>query len=117
LLYAIWKQRADIISDRGVARDRYSNRIAASLAGIDNEHLGIAFDRTGKPIAVPRVYGPIICLAPREVEDVEFLRANTNRQVKLTIAGLFTMSQPVQMSSISTSPICKHDPKRPSRSQ
>jgi 5-methyltetrahydropteroyltriglutamate--homocysteine methyltransferase len=86
----------DIISDGEQRRESYSNRFATSLDGVDVEHPGTALDRTGHPNPVPRVYGPIIRLAPREVEDVEFLRANTDRQIKITLPGPFTMSQQAQ---------------------
>ena len=33
---------------------------------------------------------------PVEVRDVEFLRANTNRQIKITVPGAFTMAQQAQ---------------------
>jgi 5-methyltetrahydropteroyltriglutamate--homocysteine methyltransferase len=86
----------DIISDGEQRRESYSNRFATSLDGVDDEHPGTALDRTGHPNPVPRVYGPIIRLAPREVEDVEFLRANTTKQIKITLPGPFTMSQQAQ---------------------
>jgi 5-methyltetrahydropteroyltriglutamate--homocysteine methyltransferase len=83
----------DIISDGEQRRESYSNRFATSLDGIDDRHPGSALDRTGHLNPVPRVYGPIIRLEPREVEDVAFLRANTARQIKMTLPGPFTMSQ------------------------
>jgi 5-methyltetrahydropteroyltriglutamate--homocysteine methyltransferase len=86
----------DIISDGEQRRESYSNRFATSLDGVDLESPGIALDRTGHPNPVPRVYGPIRRIAPREVEDVEFLRRNTDRQIKITLPGPFTMSQQAQ---------------------
>jgi 5-methyltetrahydropteroyltriglutamate--homocysteine methyltransferase len=86
----------DIISDGEQRRESYSNRFSTSLEGVDDEHPGTALDRTGKPNPVPRVYGPIRRIEPREVEDVEFLRANTEKQIKITIPGPFTMSQQAQ---------------------
>jgi 5-methyltetrahydropteroyltriglutamate--homocysteine methyltransferase len=41
---------------------------------------------------VPRITGPIRRLRPVEVRDVEFLRANTDRVIKITLPGPFTMS-------------------------
>jgi 5-methyltetrahydropteroyltriglutamate--homocysteine methyltransferase len=42
---------------------------------------------------VPRVVGPIRRLRPVEVRDVEFLRRNTDRTIKITLPGPFTMSR------------------------
>jgi 5-methyltetrahydropteroyltriglutamate--homocysteine methyltransferase len=42
---------------------------------------------------VPLVSGPIRRLAQVEVRDLTFLRANTQRMVKITLPGPFTMSQ------------------------
>ena len=33
---------------------------------------------------------------PVQVRDVEFLRANTDREIKITVPGPFTMSQQAQ---------------------
>ena len=51
--------------------------------------------RAGRPTAVPRVTGPIRWPGPVEVRDVEFLRANTDRRIKITLPGPFTMAQQV----------------------
>src|SRR5207253_5258231 len=45
---------------------------------------------------VPRVVGPIRRTRPVEKRDVEFLRANTDRPIKATLPGPFTMSQQAQ---------------------
>jgi 5-methyltetrahydropteroyltriglutamate--homocysteine methyltransferase len=42
---------------------------------------------------VPRVVGPIRRTRPVEVEDARFLRAQTDRPIKITLPGPFTMSQ------------------------
>jgi 5-methyltetrahydropteroyltriglutamate--homocysteine methyltransferase len=44
-------------------------------------------------VPVPRIAGPIRRTRPIEVEDLKFLRANTDRQIKITLPGPFTMSQ------------------------
>ena len=41
---------------------------------------------------MPRVVGQIRRKHPVEVRDVEFLRANTDRTIKMTVPGPFTMS-------------------------
>jgi 5-methyltetrahydropteroyltriglutamate--homocysteine methyltransferase len=83
----------DIITDGEIRRESYSNRFANALAGIDSERHGEVTGRTGNKIRVPLVIGPIKRLKPVEVRDVEFLRANTERTIKITLPGPFTMSQ------------------------
>ena len=83
----------DIVTDGEIRRESYSNRFATALEGMDLKHPGTALDRTGHPNPVPRVVGPIRRTRPVEMRDVEFLRANTDRQIKATLPGPFTMSQ------------------------
>jgi len=83
----------DVITDGEIRRESYSNRVATALGGIDTENAGVALDRTGEPNPVPRVVGPIVREQPIEVKDVEFLRANTDRAIKITLPGPFTMTQ------------------------
>jgi len=84
--------RVDILTDGEMRRESYSNRFATALEGVDAENPAIVPSRTGKPDMVPRVVGPIRRKHPVEVRDVEFLRANTNKQIKITVPGPFTMS-------------------------
>ena len=86
----------DIITDGEVRRESYSNRFATALEGMDLDHPGTALDRTGHPNPVPRVVGPIRRTRAVEVRDVKFLRANTDRPIKATLPGPFTMSQQAQ---------------------
>jgi 5-methyltetrahydropteroyltriglutamate--homocysteine methyltransferase len=86
----------DIITDGEVRRESYSNRFATALEGMDLDHPGTALDRTGHPNPVPRVVGPIRRTRAVEVRDVTFLRANTDRMIKATLPGPFTMSQQAQ---------------------
>jgi 5-methyltetrahydropteroyltriglutamate--homocysteine methyltransferase len=86
----------DIITDGEVRRESYSNRFATALDGLDLDNPGVALDRTGHPNPVPRVVGPIRRTRPVEKRDVEFLRANTDRMIKATLPGPFTMSQQAQ---------------------
>ena len=98
-LIAIWEQEQaglDIITDGEIRRESYSNRFATALEGIDLDNPGTALDRTGAPNPVPRITGPIRRKHAVEVEDVEFLRAHTDRRIKMTIPGPFTMSQQAQ---------------------
>ncbi len=83
----------DIITDGEQRRESYSNRFATALDGIDVENPGTAISRSGKPISVPRVVGPIRRARPVGLRDLEVLRANTARTVKATVPGPFTMSK------------------------
>ena len=86
----------DIITDGEMRRESYSNRFATALEGVDIENPGTALDRSGHPNPVPRVAGRIRRKYPVEVRDAEFLRANTERTIKMTLPGPFTMSQQAQ---------------------
>lgn len=83
----------DIITDGEIRRESYSNRFATALEGLDLDNYGEVLTRSGKPVPVPRITGPIRRARPVEVEDLKFLRANTDRQIKITLPGPFTMSQ------------------------
>lgn len=82
----------DIITDGEMRRESYSNRFALALDGVDVDNPAIVSGRMGKPTPVPRVTGPIRRRHAVEVRDVSFLRANTDRQVKITLPGPFTLS-------------------------
>lgn len=86
----------DIITDGEQRRESYSNRFATALEGVDLDNPGTALDRSGHPNPVPRITGKIRRKHPVEVRDVQFLRANTDRMVKMTVPGPFTMSQQAQ---------------------
>src|SRR4029078_5528002 len=80
----------EIITNGEMRRESYSNRFATVLDGVDIDNPGTALDRSGHPNPVPRVVGPVRRRHPVEVEDVKFLRANTNRMIKMTVPGPFT---------------------------
>ena len=86
----------DIISDGEIRRESYSNRFATALEGVDIDNPGTALDRSGHPNSVPRVVGKVRRKHPVEVRDVRFLRANTERMIKATVPGPYTMSQQAQ---------------------
>jgi len=86
----------EIDTDGEIRRESYSNRFATALEGMDLDNPGTALDRTGHPNPVPRVVGPIRRTRPVEKRDVEFLRAHTDRSIKATLPGPFTMSQQAQ---------------------
>ena len=86
----------DIVTDGEIRRESYSNRFATALEGVDVDNPGVALDRTGHPNPVPRVVGSIRRGRPVGVRDVEFLRSNTDRRIKATLPGPFTMTQQAQ---------------------
>jgi 5-methyltetrahydropteroyltriglutamate--homocysteine methyltransferase len=83
----------DTITDGEMRRESYSNRFTTALDGIDAEHPATIRIRSGDTRQVPRVVGPVRWRGPVEVRDIEFLRANTDRSVKITLPGPFTMAQ------------------------
>jgi len=86
----------DIVTDGEIRRESYSNRFATALEGVDIDNPGTALDRSGHPNPVPRITGKIRRKHAVEVEDLKFLRRNTEKKVKITVPGPFTMSQQAQ---------------------
>jgi 5-methyltetrahydropteroyltriglutamate--homocysteine methyltransferase len=86
----------DIITDGEIRRESYSNRFATALEGVDIDNPGSALDRSGHPNPVPRIVGKIRRRHAVEVADLRFLRAHTDRKIKMTVPGPFTMSQQAQ---------------------
>jgi len=86
----------DILTDGEMRRESYSNRFATALDGIDLDNPGTVTSRSGQSVTVPRVIGKIKRRHPVEVRDAQFLRANTDRAIKITVPGPFTMSQQAQ---------------------
>lgn len=86
----------DVVTDGEMRRESYSNHMATALDGVDIDNPGSALDRSGHPNPVPRIAGEIRRTRPIERRDVEFLRANTDRTIKITVPGPFTMSQQAQ---------------------
>lgn len=83
----------DTITDGEMRRESYSNRFATALDGVDIDRPATIAGRTGKPTRVPRIVGRIRRRHPVEVRDVEFLRRHTERTIKITLPGPFTMSR------------------------
>ncbi len=86
----------DILSDGEQRRESYSNHFATALNGISIDPPGQALDRTGRAVPVPRVVGPVGRHEPIAIRDVEFLRRHTDRQIKITLPGPFTVTQQAQ---------------------
>jgi 5-methyltetrahydropteroyltriglutamate--homocysteine methyltransferase len=83
----------DIVTDGEIRRESYSNRFATALEGFDIDNPAMVAGRAGGTNAVPRIVGRVSRVRPVEVDDLRFLRARTDRQVKITLPGPFTMSQ------------------------
>ncbi len=86
----------DVLTDGEIRRESYSNHFATALSGVDVDHPGTVLNRSGLEIPVPRVTGEIRRPGPVQVDDVRFLRAHTDRAVKITVPGPFTMAQQAQ---------------------
>src|SRR5215470_396028 len=86
----------DIVTDGEIRRESYSNRFATALDGVDIDNPGSTVGRSGNVTQVSRVVGPIRRRHPVEARDVSFLRANTDRMIKMTVPGPFTMAQQAQ---------------------
>ena len=86
----------DIVTDGEIRRESYSNAFATALDGIDIDNPGSALDRSGHPNPVPRITGPISRRHPVNVAALKFLRAHTDRTIKVTVPGPFTMSEQAQ---------------------
>src|SRR4051812_16626840 len=86
----------DVITDGEIRRESYSNRFATALSGVDLDNPGTALDRSGHPNPVPRIVGPIQRKHNVLVEDLLFLKRHTERPVKITVPGPFTMAQQAQ---------------------
>lgn len=83
----------DIVTDGEVRRESYSAPFANALDGIDRERVETLIGRAGKPNKVPLISGPLKRTKPVHVDHVKFLRAHTDRTIKITIPGPFTLSQ------------------------
>jgi 5-methyltetrahydropteroyltriglutamate--homocysteine methyltransferase len=86
----------DVVSDGEVRRESYFNWLAPALTGIDLERPGTGISRTGKPTPVPRVVGAITRPKPVLAPQVAFLKAETDRPVKVTVPGPFTLTSLAQ---------------------
>ncbi len=67
-----------------------------ALDGIDIDNPGTVKTTHGVDTPVPRVVGRIKRTGPVEVSDMAFLRRNTDRRVKITLPGPFTMARQAQ---------------------
>ena len=82
----------DIVSDGEVRRESYFSWLAPALTGLDVENPGTAMSRVGRPTPVPRAVGPITRPKPVLARHTAFLRGETERPIKITIPGPFTLT-------------------------
>ena len=99
----------DILTDGEIRRESYSNRFATALEGVDIDNPGTALDRSGHPNPVPRVTGKIRRKHAVEVQDLLFLKRMTNKKIKITVPGPFTMSQQAQNDFYQSDAECAMD--------
>jgi 5-methyltetrahydropteroyltriglutamate--homocysteine methyltransferase len=83
----------DVITDGEVRRESYSNHLVAALEGVDSVHPASVTNRAGRAIPVPRIVGAIRRTRTVEVDALRFLLRMTDRAVKVTLPGPFTMGQ------------------------
>ena len=83
----------DIVTDGEIRRESYSNQFISALDGVDLDNPAVIMGRSGNETQVPRVVGKIRRRRSIEVRNTEFLRNNTDRQIKMTLPGPFTMSR------------------------
>jgi 5-methyltetrahydropteroyltriglutamate--homocysteine methyltransferase len=83
----------DILTDGEIRRESYSNHFVGQLTGFDHERPAEAKTRSGRTNLVPRVTAPIGRPTPVGTRDISFLRSLTDKPIKATVPGPFTMSQ------------------------
>jgi 5-methyltetrahydropteroyltriglutamate--homocysteine methyltransferase len=88
----------DVITDGEVRRESYSNYFANALEGIDALRRGGVARATGGITDVPLFSGPARRTRSVGVEDVRFLRAHSDRVIKATLPGPFSISEQAETS-------------------
>jgi 5-methyltetrahydropteroyltriglutamate--homocysteine methyltransferase len=83
----------DVITDGEVRRESYSNYFANALDGIDATRRGGLPRATGGMMDVPLFSAPARRSRSVGVEDVRFLRAHSDRVIKATLPGPFSISE------------------------
>lgn len=83
----------DVVTDGEQRRESYFNQFANALDGVDHDRPGTALNRLGRPTPVPRIVGPIRRARSVCLDDVRFLRSVTDRPIKVTVPGPFTLAQ------------------------
>src|SRR5258708_33477814 len=76
----------DIITDGEMRRERYSNRFATALVGIDDEHPAEIVNNRGQKTPEPRVVAKVRHSRPCELLDIHFRRASTASVANVALA-------------------------------
>lgn len=82
----------DIVADGEIRRESWSNRFAHALEGLDVERPAVLRTARGREFSAPRIVGPIRRRGPIGVDDVRFLRTNTDRAIKASLPGPFALA-------------------------
>ena len=94
------KAGLDIVTDGEIRRESYSNRFATALEGVDLDNPGHrARSQRSSQSRCRASSAPSAANIAVQVDDLKFLRANTTRQVKVTVPGPFTMAQQAQIDA------------------
>ena len=84
----------DILSDGEGRRLNFARHFAIGWQGVDAiDRVKLTNARRGVTTEYPRVVGPIELRQPRVLDDLRFLKANTNRPVKMTVVGPLTAAR------------------------
>ena len=86
----------DIVTDGEVRRESYSNRFGSALEGVDIDNPAEIVSHNGRKSLIPRVVGAIRRQRSIELEDARFLKSQTDRCIKITLPGPFTLAQQCQ---------------------
>jgi 5-methyltetrahydropteroyltriglutamate--homocysteine methyltransferase len=86
----------DLITDGEMRRESYSIDSRLRSTASTSTTRALRSIAPGTRTRCPRVVGPIRRSHPVEVRDVEFLRSITDRRIKITVPGPFTMTQQAQ---------------------
>ncbi len=82
----------DIVSDGEQRRDNFVFYFTRNLDGFDFAHpLKRRLRGSQREFEAPRIVGPVGRSRPLAADDVRFLRANTDRPIKMSIAGPMTI--------------------------
>src|SRR6266481_3691052 len=83
----------DLLSDGEQRRTGFINHILAAFDGIDLKHEAVKqiYRRRERPRPVPRSVGKIKRRAPAIVDDLGFAKAQTDKPIKMDVAGPMTV--------------------------
>lgn len=84
----------DLVSDGEGRRLNFARHFAIGWQGVDAMNMvKLTNQRRGVTTEYPRVVGPIQLKQPRVLDDLRFLKAATDRSVKMTVVGPLTAAR------------------------